>query len=505
MSVYTYLSRVAGGPTTKIFNALNAFLFALISAAMITVSATGFRLILNFEAQEQAYPTSFAFVLLALGFGAVAVLVAAFGFNALAEFASTCAPWLVVMFAAGGLAMLPAVAETATGSTVVSGWSEFVDIGADSIFTGQTPEGEAGISLIGIIGFAWAANSFAHTGLIDMSLLRYARKSWIGYMTSTGMFLGHYMAWIAAGLMGAAAATITSTSIEVIEPGQVAFEALGVTGLGVVVVAGWTTANANLYRSGLAAQGVFPSFSRRQATLAIGLIVLAGSAFPFIYRNYLLFVTYAGITLVPIGGILFASYWLAPRLGLTPAWARYRGVSNTPALLTWGLSVAAAGLTVGFGIMPTYIAFVPTFLLSVVLYVVLVRLSPATEDYSEGEADDEEFYERVEAFHAEQTTPLPDGVDTKDRRSLTQLLRVVWMVDLAVIFAVSVWVLVTAPDMATYEDHRSDFWWVVAVGTLIYFACAYTELRRKKAYAKRVRAEHEPEPDPADVASVKVS
>ncbi len=133
MSVYTYLSRVAGGATSKVFNGLNAFLFAIISAAMITVSATAFRLVLDFEPQTEPFPTSLSFIVLALAFGSVAVLVAAFGFNALAEFASICAPWLVTMFAVGGLVMLPAVSQAATGSTIVDGWSGFLEMGESEI------------------------------------------------------------------------------------------------------------------------------------------------------------------------------------------------------------------------------------------------------------------------------------------------------------------------------------------------------------------------------------
>ncbi len=490
MSVYTYLSRIAGGSTSKVYNALNAFLFALISAAMITVSATAFRLVFDFEPQTEAYPTSVAFIILALAFGTVAVLVAAFGFNALAEFASICAPWLITSFAVGGLVMLPAISQTAAGTTVVDGWSGFLQIGGDTIFTGRTPEGEAGITLLGIIGFSWGANSFAHTGMIDMSLLRYAKKSWYGYMSSTGMLLGHYMAWLAAGFMGAAAAVITTTSIEDIEPGTVAFQALGYSGLVVVVVAGWTTANANLYRSGLAAQGVFPRFSRRKATLTIGLIVLAASAFPFIYRNYLLFVTYAGITLVPVGGILFASYWLFPRLKMTTYWARYKGVTNVPALLAWGISLAVAAVLVGFDILPVYFAYIPAFLLSIVLYILFARTMGASERYPDGEAADAAFQERVEVRHEKEAALAPSEVDTRDRRPLTSVLKVVWIVDLLVLFGVALFVLLGSPDVATYEANQDTFWWVAVAVTIIYFASAYWELRRRKAWARDRYLEH---------------
>ncbi len=494
MSVYTYLSRVAGGVTSKLFNALNAFLFAIISAAMITVSATAFRLVLDFPAQTEPFPTSLSFVILALAFGSVAVLVAAFGFNALAEFASICAPWLVTMFAVGGLVMLPAVSQAATGSTIVDGWSGFLEIGGSEIFTGKTPDGAAGITLLGIIGFSWGANSFAHTGMIDLSLLRYAKKSWYGYMSATGMFLGHYMAWISAGFMGAAAAVIVKISIVDIEPGNVAFQALGYAGLVVVVVAGWTTANANLYRSGLAAQGVVTTLSRKKATLIIGVIVLLASAFPFIYRNYLIFVTYSGITLVPIGGILFASYWIMPRLGLTAYWARYKGVTNTASLLAWGITLTLAALAVGFGLMPVYFAFVPAFILSIILYVVLAKMMGAAETYPDGEAADELFDERVEEFQAEHAREAHSDADTQDRRKLTKVLRVVWIVDLVVIFVNALVVLLASPDVPTYETQQNVFLWLAAVGTVVYFVAAYWELRRRKAYAQQVVADYAEQP-----------
>lgn len=492
MSVYTYLERVAGGSVSKLFNGLNAFLFAIISAAMITVSATAFRLVLNFDAQTEPFPTSLSFIILALAFGSVAVLVAAFGFNALAEFASICAPWLVTMFAVGGLVMLPAISQAATGSTIVDGWSGFIDIGDSEIFTGRTPEGDAGISLLGIIGFSWGANSFAHTGMIDMSLLRYAKKGWYGYMSATGMFLGHYMAWISAGFMGAAAAVIVKISITDIEPGNVAFQALGYAGLVVVVVAGWTTANANLYRSGLAAQGVVTTLSRKKATLIIGVIVLIASIFPFIYRNYLIFVTYAGITLVPVGAILFASYWILPRMGMTTYWARYKGVTNTPALMTWGITLALAASAVAFGLMPVYFAFVPAFILAIVLYVLFARMMGATDSYPEGEAYDVAFYERVEVLHTEQAKKSLPDVDKRDHRKLTGALKVVWIVDLLIVFATALFVLLASPDVGTYEAHRDQFFWVAGVCTVVYFVAAYWELRRRKAHRVEIMEQHEP-------------
>lgn len=489
MSVYTYLNRTTGRLMTWLYNAANAIVFAIISAAMITVSATALRIVFGFPAQTEAYPTNWGFVLIALAFGSVAVLVVAFGFNALAEFASICGPWLMVMFVTGGMTMIPVVAEAVTGSPVVSSWQEFINIGGEGVFTGQTPEGAEGIGLLGIIGYSWAANSFAHAGLIDMSLFRYAKKSWYGYLSGTGMFLGHYVAWLAAGFMGAATAAITTTSITVLEPGDVAFQALGYAGFVTVIVGGWTTANANLYRAGLAGQGVFPRLSRQRVTLIVGIVVLVASVFPFVYRSYLSLVTYVGVLLVPIGGILFAEHYILPRLGLTSSWARYKGVQNVPALVAWGAALVFSAVMIMFDLIPVYFLFVFGWVIALVVYVLLARVSGAAEKYPDQVAADAFFQERVDNFHDQEAAIMPAETELKDRRGLTRTLRVAWIIVLVVVFVNGLLVLVASPDMATYTSQRDRFFVFAAVGTVLYFVLAYWELRRRKAFAGRVAVE----------------
>lgn len=70
-------------------------IFVVISAAMITVSATAIRKGINLPPQVEAYPTSLWCVLICVAFSIVAVLVAVVGFNALREVAGDFAPdWL---------------------------------------------------------------------------------------------------------------------------------------------------------------------------------------------------------------------------------------------------------------------------------------------------------------------------------------------------------------------------------------------------------------------------
>jgi hypothetical protein len=351
-----------------------------------------------------------------------------------------------------------------------------------TVFTGINAEGEPGIGLVEVIGFAWAANTFAHFGLVDMALLRYAKKSIYGLCTATGMMFGHYIAWISAALMGAATAYIMKLSIAVVEPGDVAFYALGATGFVIVIIAGWTTANPNLYRAGLAAQAVFPSIARQKITLVVGAVVVVGSCFPFIYRSILPILAYAGLVLVPIGGVVFAEQHIFPRLGYKSNWRRLKGVKdNMPALITWAIC-----LVFGFGldflnIIPFVYLFLPTWVISIAAYTILAKRYGADQSYPEAERREQEFERRVEAYHAE--------LAAKERhehvRGTTvsiKIIRAVWIVIGLVVPAVLAWrVLFNSPDLYAYYVNRELFYDVTIWCTLIYFVFAWWDLQLSKS------------------------
>ena len=214
-------------------------------------------------------------------------------------------------------------------------------IGDSSIWTGFTSDGEKGIGLLEVIGFAWAANSITHFGLIDMAIFRFAKRKSYGLFSGVGMFFGHYLAWISAGIMGAGAAVLLKTSITSLDPGDVAYHALGLTGFVIIIIAGWTTANANLYRAGLAAQSIFVNQSREKTTAIVGVVTVIIACFPFVFSQMLPLLTYAGLLVVPVGGIVFAEHVLFPKVGLTRYWAQYQKISRSvPAIATWALALS---------------------------------------------------------------------------------------------------------------------------------------------------------------------
>lgn len=76
-----------------------------------------------------------------------------------------------------------------------------------------------------------------------MFIYRYAKKPYYGLASIGGMFIGHFMAWIASGILCAAA---LQSGIKDPTPAQVAQIGAGLAGLICVVIAGWTTANPTL-------------------------------------------------------------------------------------------------------------------------------------------------------------------------------------------------------------------------------------------------------------------
>src|SRR5699024_607150 len=157
---------------------------------------------------------------------------------------------------------------------------------------------------------------------------------------------------------------------------------------------------------------------------------------------------------------------------MTRSWARYKGVQNTPALLAWGIPLALAAAVLIAGLVPVYFLFPPAWVLSTVLYVLFARLLGAAEEYPDGVAADKDFAERVVALHAHQARAAPTEVDTRDRRALTRLLRIIWITGLAVLVADALIILFATPDMPTYEAHRDRFFMIAAARTVIYYLAA---------------------------------
>lgn len=483
LSLYTYLGKIAGKSMTTIYNWANALIFSVISAAMITVSASAVRFLFHIPAQLNWYSTNIWFLLVVIGIGIVVVFVALYGFNTVANFSSICAPWLFTLFISGAVVLLPVLSNHVIGTTVISSFKDFIHIGDLSIWKGVTDSGEKGIGLMEVIGFAWAANSITHVGLIDMAILRYAKKASYGLYTSFGMLFGHYLAWIAAGIMGAGAAVLLKSNITALDPGDVAYYALGASGFVIVIVAGWTTANANLYRAGLAAQSIFHKHSRRKVTLIVGLITVVIACFPFVFSKILPLLTYAGLIVVPVGAIVATEHFLFPKIGFTRYWAKYQGLKiSKPAVITWGAALVFGFGLNALGIMSFYYLFIPTWFFSVILYSILSYFAGAKGDYTKEIKKEEEYQVAISEYQEDKakTEPIP----AIDRSLLSGVLKAISYLCLLSIFGLALTCLLKSPNMDAYNTHKEFFNTWAFVLTIGYFVSAYWALSRRLKLTK---------------------
>jgi purine-cytosine permease-like protein len=192
--------------------------------------------------------------------------------------------------------------------------------------------------------------------------------------SAAGMYVGHFMAWIAASTLYAVQLKQDPTNTAVL-PGPLAYNALGLAGLFTVVVAGWTTANPTLYRAGLAFQSLRPKSSRFRVTLFTGLVAAITAIFPIVTMKLLDFVAMWGMILMPMGAVIFIDFWVLPKLGMKSNFAELHHRSfSWAAGLAWVLTVAVCATLVLRGHTQIYFVSLPGWFITAILYIVLSKL-----------------------------------------------------------------------------------------------------------------------------------
>lgn len=495
LTLYWYLRKVAGPGTTLIYNVWNAFLFCILAGCMITVSASAVRIPFNIPPNTEWYPTDFRFVLVVLCVGAVVVLLAILGFKRLAQFASVCSPWMAIMFLAGGVVMLPWLASEKLASGAITSWGDYYRLASEYIWVGVRPDGSEKASFWEVAAFAWVCNLAMHGGLSDMALFRYAKSHWYGLYSAFGMFIGHYLAWIFAGMMGAItvimlqmgatellpetlhALVSPDATIGDIDPGAMAWTALGVAGILAVVIAGWTTSNPTLYRAGLAMQAVTPGWPRWAVTAAVGAITTIVACFPFVFTKLLDFVGLYGLLLVPIGSIVFTEHWIFPRIGLTQLWAEKKGVIiSWPALISWFAGLGFALALNNYAGVSLFYLFLPVWFLTMILYIILASMMGAKEQYPQTE---DEVDADLHKAHEIQDQPTPPAAPAPSDPVLWAA-RVVAIGCLAVCAIWPIWIFLQGGEgfQARFDTFRT----YLIVPTILYFIAGTTwAIKRDKA------------------------
>ena len=334
LTVYWQIRKLAGPYLTVLYSLSLAIVLCLLGGSMIAVSTTAITHPFGIEspnfAAGEVLP-SIPWSIVAVLFGVVVAVLAILGFKSIARFAKVCAPWMPLVFVAGAISCLPLLGVTHI--------SDFMSAAKEKIWTGNPVAGQMKYGFWSCVGFAWLCNISQHMGMGDVTIFRYAKKWYYGFASAFGMFIGHYIAWIASGIM-CAAFMYTQRQLGVdnpnVNPGNIAWLSAGWTGLVCVVIAGWTTANPTLYRAGLALQIATPGWSRWKDTLLIGAGMIVAACIPAVTFYLDRIVAYYGLFFMPLGAFIFIDYWVFPKLGLERNYSELKNlVFSWPAFIGW--------------------------------------------------------------------------------------------------------------------------------------------------------------------------
>ncbi len=367
LTLYFQLEKIGGKSLVKIYNISNGVLWCCLAAAMIYVSATAIAVPLNLKlpALNDWLPPGPGLIITVFLTGLLFTYIAARGYEALAHFANIAAPWMVVLFAVFGISALPELD--------IHSLKDFWTAANQSIWPGHVAEGRIHFTFWHVMFFSWFGNMAWHWGMGDLSIFRFAKKYTYGFASAAGMFLGHYMAWICAGLLYAVQVhrNIADTAIT---PGSLALNVAGWAGIILVFIAGWTTANPILYRAGLAFQSLHSKWPRFKVTLVAGVIASVVGIFPGLSSKFLDFAALYGLLLCPMGAVIFMDHYFMRRSGMLDFYAERAGLSSWwPPIAAWLLAlVACVVLNIGLGVQIFFLGL-PGWIMAGIFYFMISK------------------------------------------------------------------------------------------------------------------------------------
>ena len=355
--------RTLGGPwLTVAYSAVYGVILCVLAGAMLRVSMTSIALPFeHYFAAAGAEPGTlpqWMWIVLAVVVGSVIAILAVLGFEGMAIFSKMSAPWMVAVFLTAAIATLPLLGVHSPG--------DFWPVANEKIWTGHVAQGFSKYTIWHVMAFAWLCNMPQHFGMGDLTILRYARKWQMGFCSSAGMYLGHYCAWVASGILCAAA---IARGIQT-DPGPIAYLGAGLVGALCVVVAGWNVASPTLYRAGLALQVATPNWSRWRVTLVVGAGMIICACIPAIITHLDLLITTNALLLLPLGAFIFIDLRVFPKLGLQPNFAAKTGVMiSWSSAAAWIIPMVLSLIAFKQGANPIFLVL-PEWIVSVVLYIV---------------------------------------------------------------------------------------------------------------------------------------
>ncbi|AWV99800.1 purine-cytosine permease family protein [Arcticibacterium luteifluviistationis] len=338
LTLYFQLEKICGKSLVKFYNIANGILFCFLAGSMLTVSATavGIPFDMDMPKLTDVMPNGITWIIIVVILGAITTIIAAKGYETVSKAANWMSPIIIVGFVAAAI--------VAMGQLEIHSFSDFWNIWGE----GKEPfPGQIKYTFWHVAIWSWFANAAMHVGMSDLSVFRYAKSAKSGWTTAAGMYVGHYIAWIAAALLYAvylktpeAINFLANGEAPSVAPGPLAYNAIGAFGVLVVLLAGWTTANPTIYRAGLAFQTLFPKMKSSGATIIAGVIATAAGIFPAFAMQLLDFVAVYGFILAPVGAIIVFDQFFSSKFDVSSNYAEKNKLNlNWAVLLAWALSV----------------------------------------------------------------------------------------------------------------------------------------------------------------------
>ena len=372
LTLYFQLEKICGKKLVTGYNLANGILFCFLAGSMITVSATavGIPFDMPMPKLTDTLPNGSTWIVIVLLIGMAISVIAAKGYDTVTKAANWMSPIIVLAFLACGV--------VAMGQLGVSSFSDFWNIWGE----GSEPfPGQIKYTFWHVTIWSWFANAAMHIGMSDLSVFRYAKKPKAGWATAAGMYVGHYMAWIAAALLYAvylkspeAQAMLNNGEAPPVAPGPLANNAIGIFGIIAVVLAGWTTANPTIYRAGLAFQAILPKLSTAKVTLLAGSLATVAGLFPAFAMKLLGFVALYGFILAPFGAVIVFEHFLHKQTGIVKNYAEKANLSfNNSVFFAWLTSFGLFYfISVQFDVFLSFVTL-PAWLLCGILFLVLSK------------------------------------------------------------------------------------------------------------------------------------
>jgi NCS1 family nucleobase:cation symporter-1 len=372
LTLYYQLEKICGKKLVTGYNLANGILFCFLAGAMITVSATAVGIPFDMQMPKltDTMPNGITWIIIVIAIGAVISIIAARGYDTVTKAANWMSPIIVLAFVACGIVALTQLD--------VNSFSDFWNIWGE----GSEPfPGQIKYTFWHVVIWSWFANAAMHVGMSDLSVFRFAKEPKAGWATAAGMYVGHYMAWIAAALIYAvylkseeAQIFISAGVAPPVAPGPLAYNAIGIFGIIAVILAGWTTANPTIYRAGLAFQAILPKLSTFKVTLLAGSIATIAGLFPAFAMKLLGFVALYGFILAPVGAIIVFEHFFAEKAGIVKNYAEKAHIGfNKSVLFAWAISFGIFYfISLQFDVFLSFVTL-PAWLLCGVLFLVFSK------------------------------------------------------------------------------------------------------------------------------------